>query len=68
MVHGKDPVLDPLHSPSSRIVSGTARSHWKYLIDRTAPRGHARNWRTRTKTEGWSGPSGVRDQNCWSSL
>ena len=49
MVHGKDPVLDPLHSPSSRIVSGAARSHWKYLIDRTAPRGHVRNWRTRTK-------------------
>ena len=54
MVQRKDPVLDPLHGPSSWIVSGTKRSHWN-LID---PRGHARNWRTRSKTEGWSGHRG----------
>ena len=30
MVHRNDPVLDPLHGPSSWTVSGTERSHWKF--------------------------------------
>ena len=51
VVHRKDPVLDPLHGPWRCIVTGTERSHWNYLIDHTAPRGHTRNWRTRLKTE-----------------
>ena len=67
MVQREDPVLDPLHGPSSRIVSGTEVS-LEYLIDHTAPRGHAKNWKARSKTEDKSGPSGVRDQNYWSSL
>ena len=32
MVQCEDPVLDPLHGPSSQIVSRTERSHWNVCL------------------------------------